>query len=98
LAGDPNSRSMSVSAVLPLLSIPTSYDALVFVGVVEPESGSVVIPEPSGSAGVGRSRFSVREAGQSYGVEVEALEGVQEGGPDVVASKEHGPLLRFPCN
>jgi hypothetical protein len=38
----------------------------------------------------------VREAGRLYGVEVEALEGVREGGPDVVASDLHGPCLRFP--
>jgi hypothetical protein len=28
---------------------------------------------------------------------VEALEGVREGGPDVVALNLHGPRLRFPC-
>jgi hypothetical protein len=38
-------RWLSVSTILPLLSVPTSYNALVFVGVVEPEDGSVVIPE-----------------------------------------------------
>jgi hypothetical protein len=43
--GDPMPRSMSVSAPLPLLSVPTDYDALVFIGVVEPEDSSVVIPE-----------------------------------------------------
>jgi hypothetical protein len=39
----------------------------------------------------------VREVGHLYGVVVEALEGVREGGPDVVASNLHGPLLRFLC-
>jgi hypothetical protein len=38
-------RWLSVSAVLRLLSVPASYDALVFVGVIEPESASVVIPK-----------------------------------------------------
>jgi hypothetical protein len=38
-------RSVSVSTPLPLLSVPTSYTVLVFVGVVEPECSSVVIPE-----------------------------------------------------
>jgi hypothetical protein len=47
--------------------------------------------KPSGSAGVGRSGFLVQEAGRLYGVEVEALKGVREGGPDVVASNSHGP-------
>jgi hypothetical protein len=42
---DPDPRWSSVSAILPLLSVPMGYDSLVFVGVVEPEGDSVVIPE-----------------------------------------------------
>jgi hypothetical protein len=43
------------------------------------------VEKPSGSAGVSRPGFLVWKVGQLYGVEVEALNDVQEGGCDMIA-------------